>query len=205
MPTSHAVAVPEGRDADPVRVFKTMSCDLESIVRWLKDCHIDTVAMESTGVYWKPLFTLLIRYGFEVFLLKPDHVKNITDRKTGMSDAAWIQWLHSKSCYLHDEAQQTLRTLVRHRKTILKDSNSIDIIEFLSLIVLRRSEIVESCNTIIFLGLINSEQGVDLPLVLYISTEDLQCWGRTFHLQCRAGYLGPMRRKNGLWRALSPI
>lgn len=125
--TIHAVAVPGGRDADPVRVFKTMSCDLEAIVQWLKDCHIDTVAMESTGVYWKPLFTVLIRHGFEVFLVKPDHVKNITGRKTDMSDAAWIQWLHSvgllKSCYLPDEAQQTLRTLVRHRKTILKDSS----------------------------------------------------------------------------------
>lgn len=125
--TIHAVAVPEGRDREPVRSFKTMSCDLDAIVQWLKDCHIDTVAMESTGVYWKPLFTVLIRHGFEVFLVKPDHVKNITGRKTDMSDAAWIQWLHSvgllKSCYLPDDAQQILRTLVRHRKTIIKDSS----------------------------------------------------------------------------------
>lgn len=125
--TINAVAVPEGRDTEIVRVFKTMSSDLDAIIQWLKDCRIDTVAMESTGVYWKPLFTLLIRHGFEVFLGRSDHVKNITGRKTDMSDAAWIQWLHSvgllKSCYLPDSAQQTHRTLVRHRKTILKDSS----------------------------------------------------------------------------------
>jgi len=66
--------------------------------------------MESTGVYWKPLFTLLVQHGFEVYFVKPEHVKNITGRKTDMGYAAWIQWLHScgllKSCYLLEEKQE---------------------------------------------------------------------------------------------------
>jgi len=51
--TIHAVAVPEGRDEDRVRSFGTMTCDLEEIIKWLHQCRVDTVAMESTGVYWK--------------------------------------------------------------------------------------------------------------------------------------------------------
>lgn len=124
----HAVAVPQGRDQNNVREFGAMSCDLDEIVQWLKKCQIETVAMESTGVYWKPLFNLLIHHGFEVYLVKPDHVKNITGRKTDMGDAAWIQWLHScgllKSCYLPDEQQEKLRTLVRFRRTLSRESSS---------------------------------------------------------------------------------
>jgi transposase len=57
--TMHVVAVPDGRSEKTVREFGTMTCDLELIVTWLKECDIDTVSMESTGVYWKPLFSLL--------------------------------------------------------------------------------------------------------------------------------------------------
>lgn len=125
--TVHAVAVPEDRDNNPVREFGTMSCDLDEIILWLKECNIETVAMESTGVYWKPLFSLLVFNGFEVYLVKPDHVKNITGRKTDTGDAEWIRLLHSfgllKSCYLPEGIQEELRTLVRFRRTILQDSS----------------------------------------------------------------------------------
>jgi hypothetical protein len=65
--TIHAAAVPGDRVQTPVRTFGTMSCDLDGIADWLQECHIDTVAMEPTGVYWKPIFGLLIRRGIEVF------------------------------------------------------------------------------------------------------------------------------------------
>ena len=65
----HVVAVPEGVTAERVKNFGTMTCDLASIVEWLKQCEIDTVAMESTGVYWKPLFSMLVQNGFEVYLV----------------------------------------------------------------------------------------------------------------------------------------
>jgi len=123
----HVVAVPENACAERVRKFGAMTCDLLEIVRWLKECLIETVAMESTGVYWKPLFSVLVREGFEVHLVNSKHVKNVTGRKTDEDDAMWIQKLHScgllKSSYLPDDEQDALRTLVRYRRTLLQDSS----------------------------------------------------------------------------------
>jgi len=125
--TLHAVAVPPDRDKEPVRQFGAFTCDLEAIVKWLKECGITSVAMESTGVYWKPLYGLLIINGFEVCLVNARHTKNVNGRKTDMSDAAWIQQLHScgllKSSFLPDDQTETIRTLVRQRKALLQESN----------------------------------------------------------------------------------
>lgn len=121
----HVVAVPEGVSSERVRNFGTMTCDIAQIIKWLQDCEIETVAMESTGVYWKPLFSMLVRSGFEVYLVNASHVKNVTGRKTDESDAMWIQKLHScgllKSSYLPDDDQQALRTLVRYRRVLIQD------------------------------------------------------------------------------------
>lgn len=125
--TIHAVAVPEGRDSPNVRTFGAMTADLELIVKWLKKCKIDTVAMESTGIYWKPLFGLLIKSDFEVYLVNSKQIRNVSGRKNDEDDAVWIQKLHScgllKSSYLPDDEQESLRTLVRFRKTLISDRN----------------------------------------------------------------------------------
>jgi transposase len=125
--TIHAVAVPPDRDEEPVRQYGTFTCDLEAIVKWLKQCGITSVAMESTGVYWKPLYGLLIMNGFEVCLVNARHTKNVSGRKTDTSDAGWIQQLHScgllQSSFLPDDQTETLRTLVRQRKAWIQDSN----------------------------------------------------------------------------------
>jgi transposase len=89
------VAVPPDRDPYPVRVFLTFTSDLLELADWLKHCGIDTVAMESTGVYWIPLFQILEARGFEVFLVNAHHVKNVPGRKTDVSDCQWLQYLHS--------------------------------------------------------------------------------------------------------------
>ena len=115
--TEHVVAVPENVCSDRVRKFGAMTCDLKLLVAWLKECLIETVAMESTGVYWRPLFSLLVSEGFEVYLVNSKHVKNVTGRKTDEDDAMWIQKLHScgllKSSYLPDDEQDALRTLTQ--------------------------------------------------------------------------------------------
>ena len=115
----HAVAVPADRDPSPVRTFGAFTCDLMVIVQWLLKCRIDTVAMESTGVYWKPLYAMLNQYGFDVWLVNSKQIKNITGRKTDMGDAAWIQKLHSfgllKRSFLPDDLTETLRSVVRQR------------------------------------------------------------------------------------------
>lgn len=123
----HVVAVGENICEERVRKFGAMTCDLQSIAAWLKECGIETVAMESTGVYWRPLFSMLVQEGFEVHLVNSKHVKNVTGRKTDEDDAMWIQKLHScgllKSSYLPGDEQDALRTLVRYRRTLVQDSS----------------------------------------------------------------------------------
>ena len=80
---SHFVAVPEGCTEVCVREFKSFTTDLSELADWLNDCGIETVAMESTGVYWIPLFELLESRGFDVKLVDARHVKNVSGRKDG--------------------------------------------------------------------------------------------------------------------------
>lgn len=124
----HAVAVPAGRDVESVRTFGAFTCDLEAIIEWLTKCRVETVALESTGVYWKNLFNMLVQNGFEVCLVNARHTRNVTGKKTDESDAAWIQRLHScgllNSSFLPDDQTETLRTIVRHRRNLTKDSST---------------------------------------------------------------------------------
>jgi transposase len=90
----HVVAVPADRDSEPVRSFKSFTGDLHAMAKWLQSCQIDTIAMESTGVYWIPAFEILESYGFEVFLVNARQAKNVPGRKTDFNDAQWLQKLH---------------------------------------------------------------------------------------------------------------
>lgn len=91
----HLVAVPEGSDDVSVRQFGAFTSDLQEISQWLKKCGVTTVAMESTGVYWIPLFELLDHRGFEVKLVDARHVKNVSGRKSDVLDCQWLQQLHT--------------------------------------------------------------------------------------------------------------
>jgi transposase len=123
--TFHVVAVPPDSDEPRVRRFGAMTSDLREMADWLKKCGVQSVAMESTGVYWRSVFTTLVENGFEALLVNATHLKNVTGRKTDEDDAMWIQKLHScdllKSSYLPDDEQSALRTLVRFRKTLTED------------------------------------------------------------------------------------
>jgi transposase len=125
--TMHMVAIPAQRDVETVRKFGAFTQDLHQLAQWLVKCRITTVAMESTGVYWKQLFTVLLEYGLEVALVNARHVKNVTGKKTDVADARWLQKLHScgilNSCFLPDDDTEKLRNLVRHRKSLLQDGN----------------------------------------------------------------------------------
>lgn len=92
---SHFVAVPQGCDEKCVREFSSFTADLHELANWLKSCRIETVAMESTGVYWIPLYELLESEGFEVKLVDARHVKNVSGRKTDVMDCQWLQQLHT--------------------------------------------------------------------------------------------------------------
>lgn len=86
---SHFVAVPEGSDEHSVREFSSFTSDLYELANWLEKCGVETVAMESTGVYWIPLYELLESRGFEVKLVDARHVKNVSGRKTDVLDCQW--------------------------------------------------------------------------------------------------------------------
>src|SRR5262249_18643558 len=99
VPADH-VGLPAAGDAGNlpahVRRFGANSCDLHAIADWLKECGVTTVALESTGVYWIPLFELLEARGFEVWLVEPGQLSRCGARpKTDVLDAQWIQRLHS--------------------------------------------------------------------------------------------------------------
>lgn len=123
----HVVAVGPKLDPLPVREFGTFTCDLQAIVSWLKQCKITSVAMESTGVYWKPLAAMLIQHDFDLWLINAKQVKNVSGKKTDKSDAAWIQRMHScglwSRSFLPDDLTETLRSVVRQRRALIQDAN----------------------------------------------------------------------------------
>jgi transposase len=92
---SHFVAVPPDRDDAPVREFASFTEELHRLANWLTACGVDTVAMESTGVYWIPLFELLESRGFTVYLVNARHVQNVSGRKSDVLDCQWLQQLMS--------------------------------------------------------------------------------------------------------------
>lgn len=92
---SHFVAVRPDADDRPVREFSCFTEDLEALARWLIECEVDVVAMESTGVYWIPLYEMLESRGFTVRLVNARHVKNVSGRKSDVLDCQWLQQLMS--------------------------------------------------------------------------------------------------------------
>jgi transposase len=92
---SHFVSVPPDRANESIREFKCFTADLRQMVKFLKDCHIDTVALESTGVYWIPVYDILEENNIEVFLVNARHLKNVPGKKNDADDADWIRELHT--------------------------------------------------------------------------------------------------------------
>lgn len=125
-PKEMQVCVPVDRAENSNRKFGVYTEDLNNIVEWLKSCHIDTVAMESTGVYWLPIFRVLKDSGFDVILVNASDVKNYSGRKTDASDAEWLMILHSygllKPCFQPENIARTMRSLIRHRDNLIRSA-----------------------------------------------------------------------------------
>jgi len=125
---SHFVAVPEGADEQPVREFSTFTDDLERLAEWLIACGVTTVAMESTGIYWIPVFELLERHGLEVKLVNARHVKNVPGRKSDVLDCQWLQQLHTygllRGAFRPADQVCTLRAYVRQRATLVRSASA---------------------------------------------------------------------------------
>jgi len=120
------VAVPADRDPRPVREFQTFTQDLYALADWLEFCGIRTVAMESTGVFWIPLFQMLDARGLEVCLVNARHVKHVPGRNTDIADCQWLQYLHAVGLLTASfrPAQRIcgLRSLLRHRESLIQSA-----------------------------------------------------------------------------------
>ncbi len=124
--TFHIVAVPPECDPTPVRQFQSFTTDLHRLSRWLREVGVTTVAMESTGVYWIPVFEILESDGFEVILVNAREVKQVPGRKTDYNDAQWLQKLHQfgllKASFRPSEHIASLRAYLRHRERLIEYS-----------------------------------------------------------------------------------
>ncbi len=116
--------VPIDRDPQPVRKFGTFTPDLHRLVDWLAACRVTTVAMESTGVYWIPIFELLEARGLRPQVVNARHLKNVPGRQSDWQDCQWIQRLHTvgllSGSFRPEGERCALRAYLRHRTTLLE-------------------------------------------------------------------------------------
>lgn len=121
-----AVRTPELQET---RTFGTMTRDLEALRTWLQECRVTHVAMESTGVYWKPVFNLLEDRGFALLVVNARHVKAVPGRKTDVKDAEWLaellQYGLLRPSFIPNREQRELRELVRYRKSLTEDRTRV--------------------------------------------------------------------------------
>jgi len=124
---NHWVCVPSGREAKCVRRFGCYTADLYAIADWLAECKVETVAMESTGVYWIPLFQILETRGFEVKLVNAHYVKTLPGRKTDVLDCQWLQQLHSygllSGSFRPEDDICVLRSYIRQRDSLIRTAS----------------------------------------------------------------------------------
>ena len=122
--TSHFVAVPADRAEQPVQEFAAFTADLYRLAEWLSECGVETVVMESTGVYWIPLFGVLEERGFAVMLVDPRRIKNVPGRKTDVLDCQWLQQLHTygllSGAFRPDGEIRRLRSYLRQRTMLVE-------------------------------------------------------------------------------------
>jgi len=124
---SHYVSVPEELDTESVREFSCFTGDLNRMADWLVKIGIQTVAMESTGIYWIPAYEILEERGLIVLLVNSRHIKNVPGRKTDVLDCQWIQQLHTygllEGAFRPEEETVALRTYMRQRETLTQQSS----------------------------------------------------------------------------------
>jgi transposase len=121
--TLHVAAVGPDRDPEPVRSFGTFTADLHRMADWFERCGVETVAMESTGVYWIPAYEVLEQRGFAVVLVNARDAKHVPGRKTDVSDAEWLQRLHEygllRASFRPGAGIAALRAYLRQRERLL--------------------------------------------------------------------------------------
>lgn len=118
------VCIPRDRDEPALRRFGTYTDDVQALAKWLVSCKITTVAMESTGVYWIPIYDILTQYGIEMCLVNAKHLKNVPGRKSDVRDSEWLMDLHMvgllRASFIPDEGIVKMRSYWRHREGLVE-------------------------------------------------------------------------------------
>lgn len=122
----HYVAVPMGRDPQPVQTFGSFTADLHRMAQWLKTCGIETVVMQATGVYWIALYEVLDRYGFQVQVVNARYTKTLPGRKSDVQECQWLQKLHTfgllNNSFRPPEEIRVLRCYLRQRENLVQQA-----------------------------------------------------------------------------------
>jgi transposase len=197
-PDAHWVAVPADRDAQPVRRFGACTADLEELADWLRACRIHTVALESTGVYWIPLFELLEARGFEVWLVDPRQAARAPGRpKTDVLDCQWLQRLHSHgllaAAFRPDEQVCALRGYLRQRHVLLSHASQ-HIQHMQKALEQMNVKLTETVSDI------TGKTGMDIIKAILAGERDPSRLAKLRHPNCKADEAQIARALQGTWR-----
>jgi transposase len=126
--SEHWVAISPDRDPEPVRSFGCFTADLREMAAWLVEKGVRSVAMQSTGVYWMPVFEVLEQHGLEVYLVNAQHTKNVPGRKSDIQECQWLLKLHAfgllNNSFQPTDEIRVARTLWRHRGNLVAEASS---------------------------------------------------------------------------------
>jgi transposase len=126
--SEHWVAINPDRDAEPVRSFGCFTADLRQMAQWLVEKGVRSVAMQSTGVYWMPVFEVLQQSGLEVFLVNARHTKNVPGRKSDVQECQWLLKLHAfgllNNSFQPSDEIRIARTFWRQRGNLVTEAGS---------------------------------------------------------------------------------
>lgn len=191
---SHFVCVSQ----DNVKEFPVFTDDLHEIARHLISHGVKTVALESTGFYWQPLFILLQDYGLEVFLVNARHVKNVKGHKTDVVDCKWLQLMHSigllSNSFQPDVFTHQLRTYTRHRRSLIEYSSKY-ISKMNKVLVLMNIQLKTVLRDI------TGQSGIRVIEAILDGERDAEKLGSLVSLRCASERKDILKALSGDWRS----
>jgi transposase len=193
----HYVAVPAGRDPQPVQRFGSFTADLHRMAQWLQRCRIETVVMQATGVYWVALFEVLQGYGFQVQVVNAQHTKNLPGRKTDVQECQWLQKLHTfgllNPSFRPAEDIAVLRSYLRQRENLVTGASTCvqHMQKALTQMNLQLANVISD---------ITGVSGMAILRAIVNGERDPQRLAALKHKQIRASQLDMARSLEGNWR-----
>jgi transposase len=195
---AHWVAVPPDRDEEPVRRFGAFTADLYALAEWLRQCQIETVVLESTGVYWIALFEVLEERGFDVKLVDAHHARQVPGRKTDVRDCQWLQELHTygllQGAFRPEDDVCVLRSYLRQRSMLVAmASRAVQHMQkALEQMNLKLTEVVSD---------INGKTGMEIIHAILVGERDPQRLASHRDARCKHDQATIAKALEGHWRA----